>query len=142
MDRLGRCEAEMRWAQAVELPLEMALIELCGRSARINFRGLIRRIEALEAKLAALGAGSEAALRPAPLPSPTGEAERADPNVRPTGPVRPSSRSQLAERRAGTRPSPAGRRRLSQSWLERTQTRSQRRSAAGARPHSRPVWTP
>src|SRR5690606_22867220 len=54
VERLGRCEAEMRWAQAVQLPLEMALIELLRQEPQDQLHALIRRIEALEAKLADL----------------------------------------------------------------------------------------
>ncbi len=54
VERLGRSEADMRWAQTAQFPLEMAIIELLREEEEPvgQLSDLLRRVEALEAKLA------------------------------------------------------------------------------------------
>lgn len=54
VERLGRSEADMRWAQTAQFPLEMALIELLREeeAAPTQISELVQRVEALETKLA------------------------------------------------------------------------------------------
>lgn len=113
VERLGRCEAEMRWAQAVQLPLEMALIELLRQEPQDQLHALIRRIEALEAKLADLERAAAAAPpAKAAQPLPSGEGDRERPPSAPawTGPASGEASDEAAAAAAASAPSPAGRR--------------------------------
>lgn len=65
VERLGQSEAEMRWADEVQLPLELALIELVREAEEAPLlTELAKRVAALEERLASLATGS-----PAPSPS-------------------------------------------------------------------------
>lgn len=54
VETLGKAESDMRWASAPQLPLELALIELIKGEKREDTEELVRRIEALERRVAEL----------------------------------------------------------------------------------------